>query len=109
MEPKRQALNAANDQLNAAMEKLNQLKVKITGLEQALSKLQAEFEKATQAKLKCQKEADLTNKTINLANRLVGGLASENVRWADAVAGFKAVLFHFFTATVTEICIEQTD
>lgn len=36
-----------------------------------------------------QQEADLTNKTINLANRLVGGLASENVRWADAVARFK--------------------
>ena len=89
VEPKRQALNAANEQLNAAMEKLNGLKLKITSLEQALSKLTAEFEKATQAKLKCQQEADLTNKTINLANRLVGGLASENVRWADAVAGFK--------------------
>jgi len=90
VEPKRQALNAANEQLNSAMEKLNQLKIKIQGLEQALSKLTAEFERATQAKLKCQQEADLTNKTINLANRLVGGLASENVRWADAVAGFKA-------------------
>jgi len=89
VEPKRQALNAANEQLNAAMEKLTQLKMKITSLEQALSKLTAEFEKATTAKLKCQQEADLTNKTINLANRLVGGLASENVRWAEAVEGFK--------------------
>lgn len=27
--------------------------------------------------------------TIELANRLVGGLASENVRWAESVANFK--------------------
>jgi dynein heavy chain len=89
VEPKRLALQAANDQLNAAQEKLTTLKTKINQLEQALAKLTAEFEAATAAKLKCQQEADLTNKTINLANRLVGGLASENIRWAEAVKGFR--------------------
>lgn len=83
------ALNAANEQLNAAQEKLGVLKTKINQLEEALGKLTKEFETATAAKLKCQQEADLTNKTITLANRLVGGLASENVRWADAVDGFR--------------------
>ena len=39
--------------------------------------------------MRISQEADLTYKTINLANRLVGGLASENVRWADSVARFK--------------------
>jgi len=89
VEPKRLALQAANDQLNAANDKLTLLKNKIAVLEDALGKLTKEFEMATNAKLKCQQEADLTNKTITLANRLVGGLASENVRWADAVSGFK--------------------
>lgn len=51
-----------------------------------MAKLTADFEKATADKLKCQQEADATNATIALANRLVGGLASENVRWAEAVA-----------------------
>lgn len=55
-------------------------------LEEQLAKLTADFEQATAEKLKCQKEADATNATIALANRLVGGLASENVRWADSVA-----------------------
>lgn len=55
-------------------------------LEEQLAKLTADFEKATSEKLKCQQEADATNSTIALANRLVGGLASENVRWADSVA-----------------------
>ena len=38
------------------------------------------------AKMKCQAEADATALTINLANRLVGGLASENIRWRQSVS-----------------------
>ena len=53
-----------------------------------MAKLTADFEQATSEKLKCQQEADATNATIALANRLVGGLASENVRWADSVAKY---------------------
>jgi dynein heavy chain len=41
------------------------------------------------AKQKCQEEADRTAYTINLANRLVNGLASENIRWRDSVASFR--------------------
>lgn len=36
-------------------------------------------------KQKCQDEADATAFTIDLANRLVNGLASENIRWAETV------------------------
>ena len=89
VEPKRNALNAANAQLNAAQEKLKVIQDKINSLEAALGELTAKFEKATADKLKCQEEADLTNKTLELANRLIGGLASENVRWAEAVKQFK--------------------
>ena len=49
----------------------------------------AQFEKATAAKLKCQQEADATATTISLANRLVGGLASEKVRWGESVTKMK--------------------
>lgn len=55
-------------------------------LEEQLAALTADFEKAIAEKLKCQQEADATNRTIQLANRLVNGLASENVRWADSVS-----------------------
>jgi dynein heavy chain len=58
-------------------------------LEEALAKLTAEYETAMAAKQKCQEEADRTAYTINLANRLVNGLASENIRWRDSVAGFR--------------------
>ncbi|XP_073516352.1 dynein axonemal heavy chain 9 isoform X1 [Phyllobates terribilis] len=89
VEPKRQALNKANAELAAAEEKLSTIKAKIALLNENLAKLTAKFEKATADKLKCQQEADATALTISLANRLVGGLASENVRWAEAVRNFK--------------------
>ncbi|XP_032659529.1 dynein axonemal heavy chain 9 isoform X5 [Chelonoidis abingdonii] len=89
VEPKRQALNKANAELAAAQEKLANIKAKIAHLNENLAKLTAKFERATSDKLKCQQEAEATACTISLANRLVGGLASENVRWADAVKDFK--------------------
>ncbi|KAG7491786.1 hypothetical protein MATL_G00007500 [Megalops atlanticus] len=89
VEPKRQALNKANAELAAAQDKLATIKAKINHLNENLAKLTAKFEKATADKLKCQQEAESTARTISLANRLVGGLASENVRWAEAVNNFK--------------------
>ena len=58
-------------------------------MEATLAKCQAEFQQATDEKLRCQQEAETTAKTIELANRLVGGLASENVRWADSINTYK--------------------
>ncbi|XP_023310922.1 dynein beta chain, ciliary-like, partial [Anoplophora glabripennis] len=89
VEPKRKALAAANAELAAAQEKLNSIKKKVASLEEQLAKLTADFEKATSEKLLCQQEADATSAIIQLANRLVGGLASENIRWAKAVENFK--------------------
>ncbi|XP_077407169.1 dynein axonemal heavy chain 9 isoform X2 [Vanacampus margaritifer] len=89
VEPKRQALSKANTELTAAQGKLVTIKNKINHLNENLAKLTAKFEKATADKLKCQQEAESTAHTISLANRLVGGLTSENVRWADAIESFR--------------------
>ncbi|XP_061561508.1 dynein heavy chain 9, axonemal isoform X3 [Phycodurus eques] len=89
VEPKRQALSKANAELAAAQGKLVTIKNKINHLNENLAKLTAKFEKATAEKLKCQQEAESTAHTISLANRLVGGLASENIRWADAIESFR--------------------
>ncbi|KFP53735.1 Dynein heavy chain 17, axonemal, partial [Cathartes aura] len=85
VEPKRQALEEANAELAEAQEKLSRIKNKIADLNANLAALTAEFEKATAEKIKCQQEADATNRVITLANRLIRGLASENVRWAESV------------------------
>ncbi|XP_052121255.1 dynein beta chain, ciliary-like [Frankliniella occidentalis] len=88
VEPKRRALAAANAELAAAQDKLTVIKRKVASLEEQLATLTADFERATAEKLHCQEQADATTRTIQLANRLVGGLAAEKVRWAEAVANF---------------------
>ncbi|KAM8836943.1 LOW QUALITY PROTEIN: dynein axonemal heavy chain 9 [Spinachia spinachia] len=89
VEPKRQALSRANAELTAAQEKLAAIEDKIIHLNDNLATLTAKFEKATSDKLKYQQEAESTARIISLANRLVGGLASESVRWAEAVHIFQ--------------------
>lgn len=111
VEPKRRALAQANAELAAAQEKLSIIKRKVQSLEDQLSKLTADFEQATADKLRCQKEADATQATIQLANRLVGGLASENVRWAQAVAEYVIYycydIYHLKCACALEISSNQ--
>ncbi|XP_038653360.1 dynein heavy chain 11, axonemal-like isoform X2 [Scyliorhinus canicula] len=90
VEPKRQALTQANVELATATEKLEAIRKKLSDLDTNLCKLTASFEKATAEKLRCQDEVNRTNRTIELANRLVKGLESENVRWAHSVQFFEA-------------------
>ena len=81
---------------------------KITDLEDVLAKLTADFEKATAEKIRCQEEADNTQRTIQLANRLVGGLASENVRWAESVQDLKKQVRPRGKATAPRIVFLQS-
>uniref|UniRef100_A0AAY4DSH0 Dynein, axonemal, heavy polypeptide 9 like n=1 Tax=Denticeps clupeoides TaxID=299321 RepID=A0AAY4DSH0_9TELE len=57
-------------------------------LDGSLDMLTSAYEKATSEKLRSQDEVNRTNKTIELANRLVKGLESENVRWVHSVAQY---------------------
>ncbi|VDL18993.1 unnamed protein product [Hymenolepis diminuta] len=89
VKPKRDALDEANKELQSATDALNGIRDKIAKLEAKLTELTANFENAKAAKQKCQDEADNTKKTIDLANRLVGGLASEKVRWSQQIEEHK--------------------
>ncbi|KAM8934084.1 dynein axonemal heavy chain 11-like [Pelodytes ibericus] len=85
---KRQSLSQANTDLALAAEKLEVIQKKLEELDANLAALTTGFERATAEKIRCQEEVNKTNKTIELANRLVKGLESENVRWAQSVALF---------------------
>ncbi|XP_077065347.1 dynein axonemal heavy chain 11 [Siphateles boraxobius] len=81
--PKRLALAQANTELEAATAKLFNVRKKLEDLDRHLQSLTAQFEKAATEKLHCQEEVTRTSQTIELANRLVGGLQAENVRWLE--------------------------
>uniref|UniRef100_A0A673MQT0 Dynein axonemal heavy chain 11 n=1 Tax=Sinocyclocheilus rhinocerous TaxID=307959 RepID=A0A673MQT0_9TELE len=89
VEVKRMCLAQANADLAEAAEKLEIIRKKLAELDGSLDTLKAAFEKATSEKLRCQDEVNHTNTTIQLANRLVKGLESENVRWAHTVAQYR--------------------
>ncbi|XP_034877289.1 dynein heavy chain 11, axonemal [Mirounga leonina] len=90
VEPKRQALAQANFELAAATEKLKAIRKKLEDLDRHLSRLTASFEKAIAKKVQCQEEVNQTNKTIELANRLVKELESEKIRWGQSIKSFEA-------------------
>ncbi|XP_035709844.1 dynein beta chain, ciliary [Folsomia candida] len=88
--PKRRALQEATDILNKALDRLKYLKHRITELEDKLTILTSEYDVAIAAKQKCQTEADRTALTIDLANRLVGGLAAEKSRWIQNAQNYRS-------------------
>ncbi|KAF4019994.1 hypothetical protein G4228_011768 [Cervus hanglu yarkandensis] len=90
VEPKRQALAQANLELAAATEKLEAIRKKLADLDRNLSRLTDSFEKAIAEKVRCQEEVNQTNKTIELANRLVRELESEKIRWGQSIKSFEA-------------------
>ncbi|XP_006880447.1 PREDICTED: dynein heavy chain 11, axonemal [Elephantulus edwardii] len=89
VEPKRQALAHTNLELAAATEKLEAIRKKLVDLDRNLSKLTASFEKAIAEKVRCQEEVNQTNKTIQLANKLVKELESEKIRWSQSIESFE--------------------
>ncbi len=87
--PKRNALAKANAELNAATDKLNNVIKKVTDLQAQLKILTDEFDGAMAAKAKAEADSKATSYTIQLANRLVGGLSSEKIRWSETVKEYR--------------------
>ena len=113
VKPLRAALAEANAELKVAMDHLNSLKDRLAvsllsnavifisfvsynrvkrcflicaqELQKVLDVLSEKMNVALAEKQKCQEEADMTAFVIDLANRLINGLASENIRWAETV------------------------
>nr|XP_043887070.1 dynein axonemal heavy chain 11 [Solea senegalensis] len=88
VEMKRMCLSQANADLAEAAEKLQTIRKKLAELDNSLETLTTAFETATSEKLRFQEEVNNTNKTIELANRLVKGLESEKVRWTHTVTQY---------------------
>jgi dynein heavy chain len=79
--PMRERLQEANDKLEKSTASLNVIKSKVADLDSKLKKLMDDFEKATEEKNRVIQEAERTKARLELAERLVGGLADENERW----------------------------
>jgi len=90
VEPKRQALREANEQLSSANTRLSSVLQKVAELQEKLDKLNIEFDQANAEKNDALEQVARGEKKLNLAQRLTGALSSENERWGINIQTFKA-------------------
>lgn len=93
--PLERALSSAETELKDAQNTLEELNQKLNVLQEQIDVLQAKLDEAATEKEKCQAEADKTEFTIQLAHRLVDGLASEKIRWRESVKKSVDSIFSF--------------
>jgi len=87
--PLRNNLAEALAKLAAATAIVKECDDLVANLEAKLAKLTSEFEEATKEKNELVANAELTEKKLVMAERLIGGLASEKVRWASSIKSMK--------------------
>lgn len=75
----------AEAQLSEANEKLTRVRRHVARLRKQLEKLETQFEAAELEKMQVVADAKKTHQSLDLAQRLVGALASENVRWLEGI------------------------
>lgn len=85
VEPKRKALAEASEQLETATIKLTAVQKVVDELNASLAKLVAEFDAAMAEKNAALAEAERCTTRLDLAQRLVSALGSENERWKNAI------------------------
>jgi dynein heavy chain len=90
VEPKRQALQEANEQLESANSQLKTVMDQVAELESKLAKLTAELNAANAEKQEALDTVERGQKKLDLAQRLTNALASENVRWAENIVTMEA-------------------
>ena len=79
VEPKRIALAEANDELNAANERLEGVRARVAELQEKLDILTAQYNEAEATRAEAQEIADKGKMKLELANRLIMALGSEQV------------------------------
>ncbi len=86
VQPKRIALAEAQAGLKIVETKLEGLFAELKGLTDKLAKLESEFEQANAKKAELSAKAEDCTLKLDRADRLLGGLGGEKVRWTATVA-----------------------
>jgi len=85
VEPKKRLLQAAEQKLATANAELEAVTEKVAMLTQKLADLEAEFTRVMKEKDETIAESARYAKKLEMAQRLIAALASENVRWSAGV------------------------
>jgi len=92
VEPKRAALAEAQTSLAATKKILDEAKRKLYEVEQGIATLQEKFQQCVNKKEELENKCQLCEDRLVRADKLIGGLAEEKVRWADTVASLNNII-----------------
>ncbi|XP_041639844.1 dynein heavy chain 1, axonemal [Cheilinus undulatus] len=85
VEPKRRALKEAQDDLAATQCILDEAKAKLSAVENGIAALQAKYQDCVAKKEELDNNFQLCEARLVRADKLIGGLADEKVRWKETV------------------------
>uniref|UniRef100_A0A3Q3STI9 Dynein, axonemal, heavy chain 1 n=1 Tax=Mastacembelus armatus TaxID=205130 RepID=A0A3Q3STI9_9TELE len=85
VKPKRQALKEAQEDLAVTQRILDDAKEKLAAVENGIASLQAKYQECVAKKDELDKKYQLCETRLVRADKLIGGLADEKVRWKETV------------------------
>ena len=103
VKPKMAEQKLAESKLRVAMTKLDGAQAELDKVQGELNDMQGDFEEAMAAKQRTQNDADATQRRMDAANKLIGGLAGEKSRWTAQSEAF-ADETHRLTGDVSLAC-----
>uniref|UniRef100_A0A8C9SYH1 Dynein axonemal heavy chain 1 n=1 Tax=Scleropages formosus TaxID=113540 RepID=A0A8C9SYH1_SCLFO len=85
VEPKRVALNEAQEDLALTQRILDNAKEKLTAVEEGIATLEAKYRDCLAKRDELENKCTLCEQRLVRADKLIGGLADEKVRWKETV------------------------
>eukprot|EP00796_Vickermania_ingenoplastis_P004195 gene4195-3033_t len=102
--PKEERLAEAQQRLTSSRAALKKIQDKVADLNEKLSVLVAQYTEAVESANAIEAKAKKTQQKMNLAQRLVSGLADESVRWGHTIESLK----HSATLLVGDVLLSAS-
>ena len=90
IKPKRELVAKLEKQFSLGKRELDAVKKEVKQLDELLAELSAKYEEAMTSKRTLAEEAEIMQRRLIAADKLIGGLSSEQVRWTAELESLKA-------------------
>lgn len=90
IKPKRERVAELEKTYHKAKRELDRIQKELSALEAELSRLKEEYESAIGEKMKLKEEAEIMQRRLIAADKLITGLSSEKIRWKKELADLRA-------------------
>ncbi|CAK6435519.1 unnamed protein product [Pipistrellus nathusii] len=92
VEPKRQALREAQDDLEVTQKILDEAKQHLQEVEDGIATMKARYRECVAKKEELELKCEQCEQRLGRADKLIGGLSDEKVRWQDTVENLENML-----------------